>query len=63
MAAVATAAIMSLLTHGSERLGGAASEGIAHSTETPPQFMSHDWDSGWVSIALAALYNDSTNLH
>ena len=38
------------------------SEGIAHSTETP-QFMSHDWDSGWVSIALAALYNDSTNLH
>ena len=30
MAAVATAAIMSLLTHGSERLGGAASEGIAH---------------------------------
>jgi hypothetical protein len=38
------------------------SEGIAHSTETPPQDMSHAWDSGWVPIALAALYQDSTTL-
>ncbi len=37
------------------------SDGIAHSTETP-QNMAHNWDSGWVPIALAALYQDSTNL-
>ena len=36
------------------------SEGIAHSTETP-QAMSHRWDSGWMPIALAALYQDSLN--
>ena len=38
------------------------SEGIKHTTETPQQ-MTHSWDSGWVPIALAALYQDSTNLH
>jgi hypothetical protein len=36
-------------------------EGIAHSTETP-QYMVHRWDSGWVPIALAALYQDSLNM-
>ena len=36
------------------------SEGIAHTTETPTS-MAHRWDSGWVSIALAALYQDSTS--
>jgi hypothetical protein len=38
------------------------SEGIAHTTETP-QPMAHRWDSGWVPIALAALRQDSMNLH
>ena len=38
------------------------SEGIAHSTETP-QNMAHRWDSGWVPIAMAALYQDSLNMH
>lgn len=38
------------------------SEGIAHSTETP-QYMTHRWDSGWMPIAMAALYQDSINLH
>ena len=38
------------------------SAGIAHSTETP-QYMAHRWDSGWVPIAMAALYQDSINLH
>jgi hypothetical protein len=38
------------------------SEGIAHSTETPT-YMAHRWYSGWVPIALAALYQDSINLH
>ena len=38
------------------------SEGIAHDTETP-QNMAHRWDGGWVPIALAALYQDSINLH
>src|ERR1700722_43125 len=38
-----------------------STEGIVHSTETP-QYMAHRWDSGWVSIALAALYQDSVNL-
>jgi hypothetical protein len=37
------------------------SEGIAHSTETP-QYMPHRWDSGWVRIALAALYRDSLTM-
>jgi len=37
------------------------SEGIAHTTETPTS-MAHRWDSGWVPIALAALYQDSINL-
>ena len=37
------------------------SEGIAHSTETPTA-MAHRWDSGWVPLALAALYQDSTSL-
>jgi len=38
------------------------SEGILHSTETPTG-VAHRWDSGWVPLALAALYQDSTNLH
>jgi hypothetical protein len=38
------------------------SEGIAHSTETP-QYMAHTWGSGWVPIALAALYQDSLDMH
>ena len=38
------------------------SEGIAHTTETP-QSMAHRWDSGWVPIAMAALYQDSINQH
>jgi Putative esterase len=38
------------------------SEGIAHSTETP-QYMAHRWDSGWVPLALAALSQDSLDLH
>jgi hypothetical protein len=38
------------------------SEGIAHTTETPMQQMAHSWDSGWVPLALAALYQDSINL-
>jgi Putative esterase len=37
------------------------SEGIAHSTETP-QYMPHRWDSGWVPIAMDALYQDSLNM-
>ena len=36
--------------------------GIAHSTETP-QYMPHRWDSGWVRLALAALFQDSRELH
>ena len=36
--------------------------GIIHTTG-PPQAMAHRWDSGWVPIALAALYADSTKLH
>ena len=39
-----------------------SSQGIAHSTETP-QNMAHGWDSGWVPIAMAALYQDSLNMH
>jgi Putative esterase len=38
------------------------SEGILHTTETPT-VMVHRWDSGWVPIALAALHQDSVNLH
>jgi hypothetical protein len=37
------------------------STGIDHTTETP-QEMAHLWTSGWVPIALAALYHDSLNL-
>ena len=37
-------------------------EGIAHSTETPTP-TSHRWDSGWMPMAMAALYQDSINLH
>jgi hypothetical protein len=33
-------------------------EGIAHTTETAT-VMAHRWDSGWVPIALTALYQDS----
>jgi hypothetical protein len=36
-------------------------EGIAHTTQ-PPLFMDHRWDSGWVPVALAALYDDSLSL-
>jgi hypothetical protein len=37
-------------------------EGIEHTTETPT-YMAHRWDSGWVPLALAALYQDSVNLN
>ncbi len=37
------------------------SEGIAHTTEAP-QSMLHRWDSGWVTIALSALRQDSAAL-
>ena len=37
------------------------SAGIAHTTETP-LYMGHRWGSGWVPIALAALYQDSIKL-
>ncbi len=38
------------------------SEGIDHNTEMP-RMMAHRWDSGWVPIALEALYEDSIHLH
>ena len=38
------------------------SEGILH-TLGPMQPIAHSWDSGWVPAALAALYQDSTQLH
>ena len=38
------------------------SEGITHSTETP-RYMAHRWDSGWVPIAMAALYQDSLDMN
>jgi len=38
------------------------SEGIAHSTETPTA-MAHRWDSGWVPLGLAALEQESQNVH
>jgi hypothetical protein len=34
-------------------------EGIEHATETPTFASAHSWDSGWVPIAMAALYHDS----
>ncbi len=37
------------------------SEGIVHSMETP-QYMAHRWDSGWVPIALRALYHGSLDM-
>jgi Putative esterase len=37
------------------------SNGIAHTMETP-QPMAHRWNSGWIPIALAALYQDSMKL-
>ena len=37
------------------------SEGMEHSTEVPTR-MAHRWDSGWVPVALSALYEDSQNL-
>jgi hypothetical protein len=37
------------------------SEGIKHTTETPTS-TTHSWTSGWVPLALAALYQDSLNL-
>jgi S-formylglutathione hydrolase FrmB len=37
------------------------SQGIAHTTEVP-QGVAHTWDSGWVPLALAALYQDSLKL-
>ena len=38
------------------------SEGIFHTTETL-QEMAHRWDSGWVPVALDALYQDNIDLH
>jgi hypothetical protein len=38
------------------------SAGIVHSTGTT-QCLAHRWDSGWMPDALAALYQDSINLH
>jgi hypothetical protein len=37
-------------------------KGIVHTTETPTP-TSHRWDSGWMPMAMAALYQDSINLH
>ena len=37
------------------------SEGIVH-TDGPSQSMAHNWGSGWVPEALAALYQDSTQI-
>src|SRR5215469_637456 len=37
------------------------SEGIRHTTGSP-QDRAHRWDSGWIPIALAALYQDSLKL-
>jgi hypothetical protein len=37
-------------------------QGIKHTTETPTA-MTHNWTSGWVPIAMAALYTDSLNQH
>lgn len=38
------------------------SVGIEHTTGTPTS-RAHRWDSGWVPVALAALYQNSLNLH
>ena len=38
------------------------SEGIVHSL-TMQAYPAHSWDSGWVPAAMAALYQDSINLH
>lgn len=38
-----------------------SSVGVAHTTGTPLR-MAHRWDSGWVPIALAALYQESIHL-
>ena len=38
------------------------SEGILHNVG-PPQLSAHDWGSGWVPEALAALFQDSTQQH
>jgi len=38
-----------------------ASKGMIHTTETPTNML-HRWDSGWVPLALSALYQDSINL-
>jgi len=38
------------------------SEGIVHSSQLQP-YSAHSWDSGWVPVAMAALYQDSINLH
>ena len=38
------------------------SEGIVHSI-TMQAYPAHSWDSGWVPAAMAALYQDSINLH
>ena len=38
------------------------SEGIVHTT-APEQSIAHRWDSGWVPAALAALHQDSINMH
>ncbi len=38
------------------------SEGIVHSTQMQA-YPAHSWDSGWVPAAMAALYQDSINLH
>ncbi len=37
------------------------SEGILHTTG-PSELMDHNWDGGWVPEALAALYQDSTQI-
>ena len=37
-------------------------EGIGHSTETPTP-TTHAWNSGWVPLALAALEQESLNVH
>ena len=39
-----------------------ASEAIVHS-HVSQQYSAHSWDSGWVPAAMAALYQDSVNLH
>ncbi|HEX5192329.1 MAG TPA: alpha/beta hydrolase-fold protein [Solirubrobacteraceae bacterium] len=38
------------------------SDGMKHTTETPPQLMAHRWDSGWVQIALSALNAEAAAL-